>query len=68
MVANAPHIPPPLSRDDEYTLTIFFSLQFNLLALALHLKRPPLPESIISPIDMVDWSRFAAPTRRRNDD
>jgi len=28
------------------------------------LKRPPLPESITSPIDMVDWSRFAAPSRR----
>jgi dethiobiotin synthetase len=27
------------------------------------LKRPPLPESITSPIDMVDWSRFAAPSR-----
>jgi len=25
------------------------------------LKRPPLPPSITSPIDMVDWSRFAKP-------
>jgi dethiobiotin synthetase len=29
------------------------------------LKRPPLPASITSPIDMVDWSRFAAPSRRQ---
>jgi dethiobiotin synthetase len=27
------------------------------------LKRPPLPETVTSPIDMVDWTRFAAPTR-----
>ena len=28
------------------------------------LKRPPLPQSITSPIDMVDWSRFAASSLR----
>jgi dethiobiotin synthetase len=28
------------------------------------LKRPPLPQSITSPIDMVDWSRFTASSRR----
>src|SRR2546421_5205365 len=45
MVAAAPQSTqdlPPLSRDDELTLTAYICQQFNLIALTLHLKRPLL--------------------------
>jgi len=44
MVAAATQL-PPLSREDDLALTAYICHQFNLIATALHLKRP-LPRLI----------------------